>query len=63
MSVKMSNTMSLVYLVVLVINTYVLMFSSIPFLYRIVIVVFSFVLLILASLALQSLERIETTRP
>jgi hypothetical protein len=55
--------MSLVYIVVLVVNTYVLLFSSIPFLYRIIIIVFSFALLILTSLALQSLERIEAPKP
>lgn len=63
MSAKMSNSMSLVYLVVLVVNTYVLLFSGIPFLYKIAIIVFSFALLLLTSLALQSLERIEPPRP
>ena len=62
MSARMSNSMSLVYLVVLVINTYVLLFSNIPFLYRIMIIVFSFALLLLTSLALQGLERIEPPR-
>jgi ABC-type amino acid transport system permease subunit len=59
---KMSNTMSVVYVVILVIDTYVLMFSSIPLLYKIVIVVFSFILLLLSSLALQSLEIIGKPR-
>ena len=63
MSVKMSNPMSLVYIVVLVVNTYVLLFSNIPFPYRIIIIVFSFALLILTSLALQSLERIAPPKP
>jgi hypothetical protein len=43
----------------MIINSYVLLFSDIPFLYRIVIIVFSFALLFLLSLAFQSSERIE----
>jgi hypothetical protein len=58
MAQKMSNTMSLVYLAILLINSYVLLFSSIPFLYKIAIIAFSFILLVLLSFALQILETI-----
>jgi hypothetical protein len=58
MSTRTSNTLSAVTLALLVISTYVLLFSSMPLLYKIVIVVYSFVLLFLFTLALQSLERI-----
>jgi hypothetical protein len=54
----MSHSMTLVYLAVALISSYVLWFSSIPFLYRIAIVAFSFVLLILISLALTAVESI-----
>ena len=57
-SVKMSNSLSAVTLVLMVIGTYVLVFSSISLLYKVVIVVYIFVLLFLFSLALQSLETI-----
>ena len=57
-SVKMSNSLSAVTLVLMVIGTYVLVFSSISLLYKVVIAVYIFVLLFLFSLALQSLETI-----
>jgi len=56
---RMFDARSVVSLVLVIINTYVLVFSSLPFLYRIFIVVFSFILLLLVSLALQGLERLE----
>jgi len=55
----MSKTMSVVYIAFLVIGSYVLLFSNIPFLYRVVIVAFSFILLLLLSLALQTVENIK----
>jgi hypothetical protein len=55
-SVKMSNSLSAVALVLMVLGTYVLLFSSISLLYKVVIVVYIFVLLFLFSLALLSLE-------
>jgi hypothetical protein len=58
MAQKMSNTTSLVYLAILLIDSYVLLFSSIPFLYKIAIIAFSFILLVLLSFALQILETI-----
>lgn len=54
----MSHSMTLVYIAVALISSYVLWFSSMPFLYRIAIVAFSFVLLILISLALAAVENI-----
>lgn len=56
---RMSKAMSLIYLVILIISSYVLVFSSIPLLYRIIIVAFSVLLLLLLSMAVQSLEGIE----
>ena len=56
MAQKTSNTTSLVYLAILLINSYVLLFSSIPFPYKIAIIAFSFILLVLLSLALQTME-------
>jgi hypothetical protein len=55
----MSKSMSVVYLAVALISSYVLWFSTIPFPYRIAIVAFAFVLLILVSLAVASMESIE----
>lgn len=59
MAARMSKTMSVVYITFLVIGSYVLLFSNIPFLYRVVIVAFSFILLLLLSLALQTVENIK----
>ena len=59
MSQRMSKSMSVVYLAVALISSYVLWFSSIPLMYRIAIVAFAFVLLILVSLAVASMESIE----
>jgi hypothetical protein len=59
MAQRMSKTVSAVYLVFLVIGSYVLLFSSIPLLYRVVIVAFSFILLLLLTLALQTVENIK----
>jgi hypothetical protein len=59
MAARMSKTMSVVYIAFLVIGSYVLLFSNIPFLYRVVIVAFSFILLLLLSLALQTVENIK----
>jgi hypothetical protein len=55
----MSNSLSAVAVVLMVIGTYVLVFSSISLLYKVVIVVYIFVLLFLFSLALLSLEAME----
>ncbi len=59
MAARMSKTMSVVYITFLVIGSYVLLFSNIQFLYRVVIVAFSFILLLLLSLALQTVENIK----
>ena len=56
------NATGILTLVIVIISAYVLMFSSIPFLYKIVIIGFSFILLLLVTLALQSLETIEKPR-
>ena len=60
MSQRMSKTMSVVYIAFLLIGSYVLLFSTIPLLYRIAIVAMSFILLLLLSLALQTMENIKT---
>ncbi|HYB68531.1 MAG TPA: hypothetical protein VEC97_03200 [Candidatus Acidoferrales bacterium] len=54
--------MSAVALALMVLGTYVLVFSSISLLYKVVIVVYIFVLLFLFSLALLSLETIGEPR-
>ena len=59
MAQRMSKTVSAVYLVFLLIGSYVLLFSTIPLLYRVVIVAFSFILLLLLTLALQTVENIK----
>ena len=59
MAQRMSKTVSAVYLVFLIIGSYVLLFSTIPLLYRVVIVAFSFILLLLLTLALQTVENIK----
>jgi hypothetical protein len=56
------NATSILTLVIVIISAYVLMFSSIPLLYKIVIIGFSFILLLLVTLELQSLETIEKPR-
>lgn len=61
-SIRMSNSLSAVALVLMVLGTYVLVFSSISLLYKVVIVVYIFVLLFLFSLALLSLETIGEPR-
>ena len=57
-SIRMSNSVSAVALVLMVLGTYVLLFSNISLLYKVVIVVYIFVLLFLFTLALLSLETI-----
>ncbi|MGA3191882.1 MAG: hypothetical protein ABSD73_05135 [Candidatus Bathyarchaeia archaeon] len=57
-SVRMSGSLSAVTLALMVLGTYVLVFSSISLLYKAVIVVYIFVMLFLLTLALQSLEAI-----
>jgi hypothetical protein len=57
-SVRMSSSLSAVTLVLMVLGTYVLLFSNISLLYKAVIVVYIFVMLFLFTLALQSLEAI-----
>lgn len=59
MAARMSKAMSVVYIAFLVIGSYVLLFSNIPLMYRVVIVAFSFILLLLLSLALQTVENIK----
>jgi len=54
--------MSAVALVLVVLGTYVLLFSSISLLYKVVVVVYIFVLLFLFSLALLSLDTIGESR-
>jgi len=54
-----TDATSAVTLIITVINVYVLLFSTIPLLYKIFIVAFSFVLLVLVTFALQSLETME----
>lgn len=58
MSLRMPNNLSVVTLALMVLGTYVLVFSSISLLYKVVVVVYIFVLLFLLTLALQSLETI-----
>lgn len=57
-SVRMSGSLSAVTLVLMVLGTYVLLFSNISLVYKAVIVVYIFVMLFLFTLALQSLEAI-----
>jgi hypothetical protein len=56
MSLRKPNTLSAISLVLVLIGTYVLVFSSVSLLYKIVIVVYIFAMLFLFTLALQSLE-------
>lgn len=60
-SVRMSGSLSAVTLVLMILGTYVLLFSSISLLYKVIVVVYIFVLLFLFTLALQSLETIGKT--
>jgi hypothetical protein len=55
-SIRKPNTLNAISLVLVVIGTYVLLFSSISLLYKIVVVVYIFAMLFLFTLALQSLE-------
>ena len=55
-SLRKPNTLNTISLVLVVIGTYVLVFSSISLLYKIVVVVYIFAMLFLLTLALQSLE-------
>jgi hypothetical protein len=50
--------MTVLYLAIALISTYVLWFSTIPWLYRLVIVALSLVMLVLMSLALAAMESI-----
>jgi hypothetical protein len=54
-----TDATTLITLIIAIINAYVLFFSTIPFLYKIFILAFSFVLLLLVTYALRSLEIIE----
>jgi hypothetical protein len=54
-----TDATSVVTLIIAIINVYVLLFSTIPILYKIFIIAFSFILLLLVTFALQSLEAIE----
>jgi hypothetical protein len=55
-SIRKPNTLNAISLVLVVIGTYVLLFSSISLLYKIIVVVYIFAMLFLFTLALQSLE-------
>jgi hypothetical protein len=57
-----TDATSLVTLIIALINVYVLFFSTIPFMYKVFILAFSFVLLLLVTFALQSLETIAKPR-
>ena len=57
-SVRMSNSLSAVSIVLMIIGTYVLVFSSVSLLYKVIIVVYIFALLFLFTLALQNLDLI-----
>lgn len=52
----MSNSLRAVTVVLMVVGAYVLLFSTISLLYKVVVVVYIFVLLFLFTLALQDLE-------
>ncbi len=54
-----TDATSVVTLIIAIINVYVLLFSTIPILYKIFIIAFSFILLLLVTFALQSLETME----
>jgi len=56
MSLRKPNTLNAISLVLVVIGTYVLVFSSVSLLYKIVFVIYIFAMLFLFTLALQSLE-------
>ena len=57
-----TNATTLATLIIGLVDAYVLLFSTMPLLYKIVIVAFSFFLLLLATLALQSLETIDKSK-
>jgi hypothetical protein len=54
-----TDATSVVTLIIAIISVYVLFFSTIPTLYKIFIIAFSFILLLLVTFALQSLETME----
>ena len=54
-----TDSTTIITLIIALINAYVLFFSTIPFFYKIFILAFSFVLLLLVTYALRSLETIE----
>lgn len=54
-----TDATSVVTLIIAIINVYVLLFSTVPIMYKIFTVAFSFVLLLLVTFALQSLETME----
>jgi uncharacterized membrane protein YhhN len=56
---NVSSPMKVVSVVLVVISMYVLMFSSLSVLYRIGITAFIFVLLVLVSIAFQTLEELQ----
>ena len=58
LSQRMSHSQTVLYLAIALISTYVLWFSGIAWLYRIVIVALSLVMLVLISLALAAMESI-----
>jgi ABC-type amino acid transport system permease subunit len=58
-----TDATTLVTVIVAIISAYVLFFSTMPLLYKIFIIAFSFVLLFLVTFALQSLETIGKRRP
>ena len=57
------DSLKLVSFALVVINMYVLMFSSLPFLYRLGITIYIFILLVLFSVALGSINQLEKSRP
>jgi chromate transport protein ChrA len=59
----MSNTLKVASLALVIINMYVLVFSNLPFFYRVGFTVYIFILLMLFSIAFQSLERLEKAKP
>ncbi len=60
---NVSASLKFISLVLIAINMYVLMFSNIPFLYRLGITIYIFVLLVLFSVALGSISQLEKSRP
>jgi hypothetical protein len=58
-----TDATTLVTVIVAIISAYVLFFSTMPLFYKIFIIAFSFVLLLLVTFALQSLETVGKRRP